>query len=71
MAKLALLSVFDKTGIVELAKSLIDAGWTLLSSGGTAATIASAGLPVTDVADHTGSPVILGHRVVTLHPKRC
>lgn len=69
MTKLALLSVFDKTGITELAKSLVDAGWTLLSSGGTAAKIAEAGLPVTDVADHTGSPIMLGHRVVTLHPK--
>ncbi len=69
MAKLALLSVFDKTGITDLAKSLVDAGWTLLSSGGTAAKIAEAGLPVTDVADHTGSPIMLGHRVVTLHPK--
>lgn len=64
----ALLSVFDKDGIVEFAKSLVDAGWQLLSSGGTAAEIAAAGLPVTDVADHTGSPIILGHRVVTLHP---
>ncbi len=69
MAKLALLSVFDKTGITDLAKGLVDAGWTLLSSGGTAAKIAEAGLPVTDVADHTGSPIMLGHRVVTLHPK--
>ena len=69
MAKLALLSVFDKTGITELAQSLTDAGWTLLSSGGTAARIADAGIPVTDVADHTGSPIMLGHRVVTLHPK--
>ena len=69
MGKLALLSVFDKTGIADLAKGLVDAGWTLLSSGGTAAAIADAGLPVTDVADHTGSPIMLGHRVVTLHPK--
>ena len=69
MAKLALLSVFDKTGITDLASSLVDAGWTLLSSGGTAAAIAEAGLPVTDVAEHTGSPIMLGHRVVTLHPK--
>ncbi len=69
MAKLALLSVFDKTGITELAQRLVDAGWTLLSSGGTAAAISDAGLPVTDVADHTGSPIMLGHRVVTLHPK--
>ncbi len=69
MTKLALLSVFDKAGIVELASSLVDAGWTLLSSGGTASKIAEAGLPVTDVADHTGSPIMLGHRVVTLHPR--
>ncbi len=69
MAKLALLSVFDKTGIADLAKSLVDSGWTLLSSGGTAKVIADAGIPVTDVAEHTGSPIMLGHRVVTLHPK--
>ncbi len=69
MNKLALLSVFDKSGITELASALVDAGWTLLSSGGTAKVIADAGLPVTDVADHTGSPIMLGHRVVTLHPK--
>ena len=69
MAKLALLSVYDKTGVTDLAQSLVDAGWTLLSSGGTAKVIADAGLPVTDVADHTGSPIMLGHRVVTLHPK--
>jgi len=69
MTKLALLSVFDKSGIADLARSLVDAGWTLLSSGGTAKVIADAGLPVTDVADHTGSPIMLGHRVVTLHPK--
>lgn len=69
MSKHALLSVFDKSGITELAEALVKAGWTLLSSGGTAAKIAEAGLPVTDVADHTGSPIMLGHRVVTLHPK--
>jgi phosphoribosylaminoimidazolecarboxamide formyltransferase/IMP cyclohydrolase len=64
----ALLSVYDKTGVVDLARGLVDAGWRLLSSGGTAATIAGAGLPVTDVAEVTGMPAILGHRVVTLHP---
>ena len=69
MSKLALLSVFDKSGVADLAKVLVDAGWELLSSGGTAKVIADAGLPVTDVADHTGSPIMLGHRVVTLHPK--
>ncbi|MEE2683248.1 MAG: bifunctional phosphoribosylaminoimidazolecarboxamide formyltransferase/IMP cyclohydrolase [Actinomycetota bacterium] len=65
----ALLSVFDKIGITELASGLHDLGWELLSSGGTAKKIAEAGIPVTDVADYTGSPIMLGHRVVTLHPK--
>jgi phosphoribosylaminoimidazolecarboxamide formyltransferase/IMP cyclohydrolase len=65
----ALLSVYDKSGIVELASGLHDLGWDLLSSGGTAKAIADAGLAVTDVADLTGFPAILGHRVVTLHPK--
>ncbi len=69
MTKLALLSVFDKTGITDFAAQLVESGWTLLSSGGTAAAIGEAGLPVTDVADHTGSPIMLGHRVVTLHPR--
>jgi len=65
----ALLSVFDKTGIVDLARGLVELGWELISSGGTARLVAEAGLPVIDVADHTGSPIMLGHRVVTLHPK--
>jgi phosphoribosylaminoimidazolecarboxamide formyltransferase/IMP cyclohydrolase len=68
-AKRALLSAYDKTGIVELAQGLVDLGWQLVSSGGTAKAIAAAGLPVDDVADVTGSPIMLGHRVVTLHPK--
>jgi phosphoribosylaminoimidazolecarboxamide formyltransferase/IMP cyclohydrolase len=65
----ALLSVYDKTGIVELATELSRAGWDLLSSGGTAKAIEVAGIPVTDVADLTGFEAMLGHRVVTLHPK--
>ncbi|MCB1250042.1 MAG: bifunctional phosphoribosylaminoimidazolecarboxamide formyltransferase/IMP cyclohydrolase PurH, partial [Acidimicrobiales bacterium] len=65
----ALLSVYDKTGIAELAAELHALGVRLLSSGGTAKVIAEAGIPVTDVADVTGVPAILGHRVVTLHPK--
>ncbi|MDH3704824.1 MAG: bifunctional phosphoribosylaminoimidazolecarboxamide formyltransferase/IMP cyclohydrolase [Acidimicrobiia bacterium] len=65
----ALLSVYDKTGVVELARGLADLGWDLVSSGGTAAAIADAGIEVTDVADYTGSPIMLGHRVVTLHPR--
>ena len=65
----ALMSVYDKAGIVDLARELADAGWDLVSSGGTAGAIAEAGVPVTDVADLTGQPAILGHRVMTLHPK--
>ncbi len=68
MTPRALLSVYDKTGIVDLARGLHDLGWDLVSSGGTAKAIADAGLPVMDVADLTGFPAILGHRVVTLHP---
>jgi phosphoribosylaminoimidazolecarboxamide formyltransferase/IMP cyclohydrolase len=67
--KRALLSVYDKTGVVDLARRLHDLGWALVSSGGTARVLADAGLPVTDVAEMTGTPAILGHRVVTLHPK--
>jgi phosphoribosylaminoimidazolecarboxamide formyltransferase/IMP cyclohydrolase len=65
----ALLSVYDKTGIVEFARELSELGWSLVSSGGTAAVIADAGISVTDVVEWTGVPAILGHRVVTLHPK--
>lgn len=67
--KRALLSVFDKAGITDLARGLHDLGWELISSGGTAKAIAEADIPVIDVADHTGSPIMLGHRVVTLHPR--
>ncbi len=65
----ALLSVFDKTGIVDLATALHAAGWRIVSSGGTAKAVAEAGVPVTDLVELTGLPAILDHRVVTLHPK--
>ncbi len=65
----ALLSVYDKTGIVEFARELARRGVELVSSGGTAQAIADAGIPVTAVDDITGVPPILDHRVVTLHPK--
>jgi phosphoribosylaminoimidazolecarboxamide formyltransferase / IMP cyclohydrolase len=65
----ALLSVYDKTGVTDLAAALHELGWDLVSSGGTARAVAGAGLPVTDTADLTGFPAILGHRVVTLHPR--
>lgn len=69
MPRRALLSVYNKDGIIELAQGLHDLGIELLSSGGTATKIAEAGIPVIDVAELTGVPAILGHRVVTLHPK--
>ncbi len=64
----ALISVFNKDGIEEFARGLVDLGWEIISSGGTAKVLAAAGIPVTDVAEITGQPAILGHRVVTLHP---
>ncbi len=69
MAPTALLSVSDKQGLVPLAGGLLRHGYRLLSSGGTAATLAEAGLSVTRVAEHTGAPEILGGRVKTLHPR--
>ena len=68
-AKRALLSVSDKAGIVDLARGLVDAGYELVSSGGTATAIAEAGVPVMKVSEVTGAPEILGGRVKTLHPK--
>src|SRR5512143_2750454 len=64
----AILSVHDKTGLVEFASGLIDAGWMLIASGGTARLLRENGMTVTEVADYTGSPEILGGRVKTLHP---
>ena len=65
----ALLSVSDKTGILEFARSLHQRGVRLLSTGGTARLLADAGLPVTEVAEVTGFPEMLDGRVKTLHPK--
>jgi phosphoribosylaminoimidazolecarboxamide formyltransferase/IMP cyclohydrolase len=65
----ALLSVSDKTGIVELAQALHAAGVRLISTGGTARLLADQGLPVTEVAELTGFPEMLDGRVKTLHPK--
>jgi len=64
----ALISVSDKTGLVETAKALAKAGVELVSTGGTKAAIAAAGLPVKDVADLTGFPEMMDGRVKTLHP---
>ena len=65
----ALLSVSDKTGIVELARNLHALGVSLISTGGTAKLLAEQGLPVTEVAELTGFPEMLDGRVKTLHPK--
>lgn len=64
----AILSVHNKTGLVEFAQSLASLGWTLLASGGTAKLLRDNNIPVTEVADYTKSPEILGGRVKTLHP---
>ena len=69
MAPTALLSVSDKQGLVPLAEALLGHGYQLISSGGTAAALAAAGIPVTRVAEHTGAAEILGGRVKTLHPR--
>ena len=70
MSHLALLSVSDKTGIVELAQELVAKHqFEIISSGGTAKTLQNAGITVTKVSDYTGSPEILGGRVKTLHPR--
>ena len=65
----ALLSVSDKTGVLDFARALHALGVKLLSTGGTARLLADAGLPVIEVAEHTGFPEMLDGRVKTLHPK--
>ena len=65
----ALLSVSDKTGILDLARSLHQRGVRLLSTGGTARLLAESGLPVTEVSEVTGFPEMLDGRVKTLHPR--
>ena len=70
MARLALLSVSDKTGLIDFARTLRDEfSFDIISSGGTAKALLAEGIPVTKVADYTGSPEILGGRVKTLHPR--
>ena len=65
----ALLSVSNKTGIVDFARGLVSADYTLISSGGTHAVLQAEGIPVMRVSDYTGSPEVLDGRVKTLHPK--
>ncbi|MBN2469679.1 MAG: hypothetical protein JXN59_03050 [Anaerolineae bacterium] len=64
----ALLSVSDKTSLVDFARTLTELGWDLIASGGTAVALQNAGLPVTPVEQVTGAPEMLGGRVKTLHP---
>ena len=66
---LALLSVSNKEGITDLARSLVEYGYGIISSGGTYKVIREAGIPVKRVSDYTGAPEILGGRVKTLHPR--
>ena len=66
---IALLSVYDKEGLVEFAQGLTDLGWGLVASGNTSAKLREAGIEHSEVADVTGSPEMLGGRVKTLHPK--
>ena len=67
--KWALLSVWDKTGVVELARELIEQKFSIMSSGGTGKTLAEAGLKFTEVSSYTGFPEMMDGRVKTLHPK--
>ncbi len=69
MTQLALLSVSDKTGLVDFARSLHERGVSILSTGGTASALEKAGVPVKQVSAHTGFPEIMDGRVKTLHPK--
>jgi phosphoribosylaminoimidazolecarboxamide formyltransferase/IMP cyclohydrolase len=64
----AVLSVYDKTGIVEFARGLSELGYQIVSTGGTARKLREAGVEVTGVSDVTGFPEIMGGRVKTLHP---
>lgn len=70
MEKFALISVSDKTGVVDFAKSLVEKhGYRILSTGGTARVLGESGLSVTEVSDHTGFPEMMDGRIKTLHPR--
>jgi phosphoribosylaminoimidazolecarboxamide formyltransferase/IMP cyclohydrolase len=69
MARTALLSVSDKTGLVPFARGLVELGYSLLSSGGTAKALEAEKIPVETVEAYTGSPEVMGGRVKTLHPR--
>ena len=65
----AIMSVADKTGLVDFAAQLVEMDWEIVSTGGTARSLKDGGVPVREVQDLTGFPEILGGRVKTLHPK--
>jgi len=67
--KRAIVSVYDKTGVVDLCRFLGERGWEIVSTGGTASTLKAAGVAVTDLAEVTGFPEMLEGRVKTLHPR--
>ncbi|PKN45009.1 MAG: hypothetical protein CVU59_10220 [Deltaproteobacteria bacterium HGW-Deltaproteobacteria-17] len=67
--KRAIVSVYDKSGVVELCRFLQEQDWEIVSTGGTASTLKSAGVAVTDLSDVTGFPEMLEGRVKTLHPR--
>lgn len=69
MARRALISVSDKSGVVEFAASLIEAGWEVIATGGTMKLLQDSGLKVINISDVTGFPEICDGRVKTLHPK--
>lgn len=69
MTRFALLSVSHKEGIAEFGRALVELGFTVLSTGGTARALTEAGVPVTPVSEHTGAPEIMNGRVKTLHPR--
>lgn len=68
MSRRAILSVYDKTGLVDMGQALATMGWELVASGGTAGALRQVGLDVLDVSEVTGAPEMLGGRVKTLHP---
>ena len=65
----ALISVYDKSGLIELGSALSNAGVEILSTGSTAKNLAAAGIPVVSVEEYTGFPEMMGGRVKTLHPR--
>ncbi len=68
-SRIALISVSDKTGLPDLGAALVEMGFEIISTGGTARALEAEGIPVTDLSDYTGFPEMLDGRVKSLHPK--